>query len=407
MQCLMLPIYDAYSDLLPWIFVYVGSTAPVSSRALPPMPWGLSQDGRSEAYAQASTSILAKRILDREPDMVPAGRYGATYATGRGESAEDAATDEVLQQWREMTSVHRGAGAAEARDTRRRMRKHPKLAKIPSQPFNAERLLHPWQRQMNAMKRKLKEQETSEELTEADLLRAQESVLETEKTSPYTGKLYAGSRSSSSERQVHSADYAQQHQGDVYGLPRQQTHSAGTSKATQRKAKRSLPVHTTDRGPAVVTAGDPQGSGSGSSSSLQRLQGIDAAWDASEITAGTPHTTGTDSKTHSKSNSVDSVGSLGSPLGEKGLSSSAVDRVSSALRDGLKLTAAEGGSAIQQPSAAAAVSTKPTVPAAASNRPPPHRTLQQQEEDDDSGGEEEGGSSGDEEIGWSPFAVTH
>ena len=381
--------------------MYVGSTAPVPSRALPPMPWGLSQDGRSEAYAQASTSILAKRILDREPDMVPGGRYGASYAAGRGDSAEDAATDEVLQQWREMTSVHRGAGAAEARDTRRRMRKHPKLAKIPSQPFNAERLLHPWQRQMNAMKRKLKEQETSEELTEADLLRAQESVLETEETSPYSGELYAGSRSSSSERQVHSADYAQQHHGDVYGLPRQQTHSAGTGKATQRKAKRSLPVHATDRGPAVVTAGSAQGS-----SSLQRLQGIDAAWDASETTAGTPHTTGTGSKTHSKSNSVGSVGSLGSPLGEKGLSSSAVDRVSSALRDGLKLTAAEGGGAIQQPSAAAAVSTKPTAPATASNRPPPHRTLQQQE-DDDSGGEEEGGSSGDEEIGWSPFAVTH
>lgn len=128
------------------------------SKALPPLPWGLSQQGRSEAYYTGSNSILTNRILQRAPDYAAVGGSYGGSSSGGGGGADN--VDAVLQQWRELTSdrsnqyqqdVHPPRNKAAGAKKQNKGSQHGRKG-----AFNVDRLLHPWQRDMNRMKERLK-----------------------------------------------------------------------------------------------------------------------------------------------------------------------------------------------------------------------------------------------------------
>eukprot|EP01032_Pedospumella_encystans_P021682 gene21682-24586_t len=127
--------------------------APVPSKAVPPVPWDLSKEGRSEAYARNSNSILTRRILEKAPDLVPSHRQRASDAH---RNSGDSDTDAVLAQWRQLTRDR--PSQEEEMYEAERQRRARKLVKPVKKAiaFNPDRLLHPWQRDLNAMKNKLK-----------------------------------------------------------------------------------------------------------------------------------------------------------------------------------------------------------------------------------------------------------
>lgn len=124
------------------------------------MPWGLAQEGRSEAYARNSNSILTRRILEKAPDLVQSNRRrvpGESLGQSQAHrNSGDSDTDAVLAQWRQLTR-ERPSQEEEMYEAerQRRARKVAKPAKKTT-AFNPDRLLHPWQRDLNAMKNKIK-----------------------------------------------------------------------------------------------------------------------------------------------------------------------------------------------------------------------------------------------------------
>jgi hypothetical protein len=358
--------------------------APVPSRALPPLPWNLATEGRSEAYAQASNSILTRRILQRLPEAMPLGArdYQGQSLEGNGSLAES----ELERQWQELTTQQARVAHYTEGPLGRSKNGHGrpgKLAKLPSHQFDADRLLHPWQRQMNAMKRKMRaDEQAALEIGEAALESG--SAAEWEYTE--------------GARQSHSADYqyaARSSSTSPAPQPRPHPLSAGPGSGMRDAAAPS--VRGSKSLPALSDHAVPR-------TGLQHLQSIDAAW----VSTDRPPTSSPSAK--HRGPPVDT----GPALRDK----AAVGRVGAALLGGLYSAPAVGSSsrAASFRSATEAIheSEEETEHTPGDSRGSPGRRPSVHPHNASAGAHgtsasDEDGNSGDddeeEEIGWSPFAV--
>jgi hypothetical protein len=290
------------------------------------MPWNLSSAGRSEAYARGTDSILTRRILEKAPEMSLNGGYG----------------EEVSQQWANLT--------APPNVERQQPRRVQKLAKLPARPakaFDPDRLLHPWQRQMNAMKKKLLGQEGGED--------------------DYAGEDEQG-------------DYEDEVE-DVpvpVPVPARQQLQQQKQQTAQRAApeQRLQPIATSSSAPSFNSRSQAASlpPSDGPKTGLRQLQSINSSWGDSE-----PQAAPSPNKSFKNA--------LGFPTDSSVRSSAAVERVGNALAEGLSQSS--DSTAFEQ-----------------QGKPPAHpRSKSAAAAQGNSSGGEESESDDDEEIGWSPFAV--
>lgn len=466
--------------------------APVPSKAVPPVPWDLSKEGRSEVYARNSNSILTRRILNKAPDLVPSHRHRATDSQAHRNSG-DSDTDAVLAQWRQLTR-DRPSQEEEMYEAerQRRARKATKPAKKAT-AFNPDRLLHPWQRDLNAMKNKLKNGEDPnapdrydpESRPDDDNLYGESIDEPYDYDSHYPARdanelnsqyIYEEDQenvedvgvfgSSPPMRHIHSAEMLHRVDAELQTSPAEHVHPHSAGYNTKKKTS----TITTRTGKVIGAKNLPQGgvlpvlqdkvAGStksyGSQSmpalvprtGLEKLKSIESAWNGTHSDSHNDHIPSQEPSTLSNNNVSPSVrqnnenhgngssGVFGSPLVDKSKNSgvsNVVNRVNNALLGGMNQSFGmnnsfrlgtsesipeheEGLEDEDYESPRAAQHTSTAVRAAPRvGIPPSGRIVQNslesgqvsnktKEESSDDG--EDDGDDEDEEIGWSPFAIS-
>lgn len=374
----------------------------VPSRALPPVPWGLAGEGRTEAYVKNSNSILTRRILQRAPD---------NQTTQQPHShSRDLEADAVLAQWRHLTQER----PQEEDDGYRARRKVPKAVKKVGAAFNPDRLLHPWQRDLNAMKNKKKNGGDSEDPYhhQPDSQRSSGELLgasidyEYDAADSHNAARYQGSSprygyhddegddddaedvgvfGAPPERNAHSADYyhapsyGTHTDASVLGPPPQQQQrlqalSAGGNNNRKKKSTampaKVLGAKALPKGGVLPSLGMGVGAAGilltpelGPRTGLEKLKSIDSAWAGGNNTDNNKNTgTGDDpgdqgDRRHKRdlqdaaAASPSSSGAFGSPLldnqSKSGAALSAVSRVNNALRGGMSLSASLNSSSFR------------------------------------------------------------
>lgn len=365
----------------------------------------------------------------------------------------------MQQQWRELTSDRPGQQDSPPRNKAHKIGK--KKAPQRKGQFNAERLLHPWQRDMLRMKEKLKNGVPLENDKDID---HHQNYEQGEFGTAIDGDDYEGNfvfNYGSEEnddvvdmgtygeppgRQVHSADYSSHgpthsqypdlHQGKPGRL---QALSAGHAQDKHRRHKDKTPQLPEGRGGllptlqlntytgSASTTSSTSGAGKapapGPKTSLQQLKSIEASW-ADEVddrpSTSSPKRVQQQVKSTATAGSPSS--SIGSGLGSG--NSAAVNRVSNALLGGLNLPPHSASG-----KAMARIGSTESIPehheqeqeldsrrghhvqpaahtSSSTNKPPihPHKGSVGSGDGDSDGGEDDVSDS-DEEIGWSPFAI--
>jgi hypothetical protein len=250
--------------------------------------------------------------------------------------------EEVSQQWAHLTAPSN----AQRQQQPRRAQKLAKLPARPAKAFDPERLLHPWQRQMNAMKKKL----LGEEDGDGGYVEEGEEELEAEEMG-----------------QGPPARQPQLQQPAQRGAPpkRLQPLSASSSAPAFQSGIKAT-------GSMSRSQTDPTPPSDGPKTGLRHLQTISSTWGD-----GDPQEAPSPSKSFKSALAFPTDGSV--------RNSAAVERVGNALAEGLSRPAPsveQQGKPPAHPRSAPAVTGQGSV----------------------SGGEESE-SDDDEEIGWSPFAV--
>lgn len=349
------------------------------SKALPPVPWGLNKEGRSEAIAN-SNSILTRRILQKAPDQVSSHRAAQAGRTHSG----DAETDAVLAQWRQLTRDR------EEEYLQPKPRKPLKPVKKVGAAFNPDRLLHPWQREMNAMKNKIRNGEDpnapdrkypESQMDEYDLYGDSiDGGYDYDPQDPSnaanynagqgygSGYHYEGEEEEDAEdagvfgtippRNAHSAELYHHNMLQAPPPQRAQALSAGHNakkKSIETRAAKVQGAKNLPKGGVLPSLSPPAVStkpyGSQSTPALvprtrsEKLKSIDSSWGAemrsnSDDSQERPPTSGPNSPTARRSNEYDNSlsGSFGSPLVDTNRSAgalSAVSRVNNALIGGM------------------------------------------------------------------------
>ena len=137
-----------------------GSRYAASSTVLPPLPWQLLDDKHRRKYEQHTGSAFIKGIRTKAQQVAILAHH-ESMIQHQHQHQQETITDDLSLQWRYATGKTSHSKSTNDLDGSHRSQKHRNYAKgtnnsrrsKSNKQFDAQKFLHPWQRQLEQMKK--------------------------------------------------------------------------------------------------------------------------------------------------------------------------------------------------------------------------------------------------------------